>query len=42
MVRVKDDKRQLADATLKLKKKILRHLSDREIADFAAYYSSLL
>jgi cytochrome c553 len=42
MVSLKDDKRKLADATLDdLKKKLLRRLGDREIADLAAYYSSL-
>jgi cytochrome c553 len=42
MASLKDDKRKLADGTLdELKKKLLKRLSDREIADLAAYYSSL-
>ncbi|MEK7378343.1 MAG: c-type cytochrome [Candidatus Binatota bacterium] len=39
---LKEDKRKLQDATLdELKKKLLKRLSDRNIADVAAYYSSL-
>jgi hypothetical protein len=39
---LKEDKRMLQDATLDdLKKKLMRRLSSREIADLAAYYSSL-
>lgn len=42
MVVFKEDKRKLADPTLEeLKKKVIKRLSDREIADLAAYYSSL-
>jgi cytochrome c553 len=42
MVLLKEDKRKLQDATLDdLKKKLLSRLSSREIADLAAYYSSL-
>ena len=42
MIVLKEDKRKLEDATLdELKKKLLKRLGDREIADLAAYYSSL-
>jgi cytochrome c553 len=42
MASLKEDKRKLPDTTLdELKKKLLKRLSDREIADLAAYYSSL-
>ncbi len=39
---LKEDKRKLEDATLdELKKKLFKRLGDGEIADLAAYYSSL-
>jgi cytochrome c553 len=39
---LKEDKRKLEDSSLdELKKKLLKRLSDREIADLAAYFSSL-
>jgi cytochrome c553 len=39
---LKEDKRKLEDSALdELKKKLLERLSDREIADLAAYFSSL-
>ena len=39
---LKEDKRKLEDPTMdELKKKLLKGLSNREIADLAAYYSSL-
>lgn len=42
MIILKEEKRKLEDATLdELKKKLLKRLGDREIADLAAYYSSL-
>jgi len=42
MLLFKEDKRKLEDAAQDdLKKKILKAMSDREIADVAAYYSSL-
>lgn len=42
MAILKDDKRKLQDATLDdLKKKLLKRLSSRDIADLATYYSSL-